>query len=114
MYIPDQSADYKSSVNFSASTTTNQIILGKHEKSKKQLVNKKTHQAQTKVKSGDGNNTTSNGVSQQQTQCQQHKQKRTAATTTTIAATETTASITTSVSAVAEQKTQLRDKNHCR
>ena len=63
-------------VSSPASTTTDQIIIGKHEKSRTQLVNKKTHQAQTKVKHGTGNNITLSEVSQQQAQCQQHKQAK--------------------------------------
>ena len=39
-----------------------------------QLVNKKSHQAQTKVKSNNGNKAISSEVSQQKAQGQQHKQ----------------------------------------
>ena len=59
-------------VSSPTSITTNQTTLGKHEKSTTQLVNKKSHEAQTKVKSSNGNILSE--VPQQQAQCQQHKQ----------------------------------------
>ena len=62
-------------VSSSTSITTNQqITRGKQEKSTMQLVNKKSHQAQIKVKSNNGNKAISSEVSQQKGQGQQHKQ----------------------------------------
>ena len=55
-------------------TTNQQITRGKQEKSTMQLVNKKSHQAQIKVKSNNGNKAISSEVSQQKAQGQQHKQ----------------------------------------
>ena len=56
-------------------TTNQQITRGKQEKSTMQLVNKESHQAQTKVKSNNGNKAiSSEASSQQKAQGQQHKQ----------------------------------------
>ena len=55
-------------------TTNQQITRGKQEKSTMQLVNNKSHQAQIKVKSNNGNKAISSEVSQQKAQGQQHKQ----------------------------------------
>ena len=63
-------------VSSPTSITTNQTTLGKHEKSMMQLVNKKSHEAQTKVKSNNGNNAILSEVPQPQAQCQQHKQPK--------------------------------------
>ena len=46
-------------------TTNQQITRGKQEKSTMQLVNKKSHQAQIKVRSNNGNKATSSEISQQ-------------------------------------------------